>query len=75
MRNRLFRFIALFLLSLFVLSSCGAPADDSDNTMADDSSARIEDTGDEKELEIYIEREDKEVKNILMIGKKLKIFL
>ena len=68
MRNRLFRFIALFLLALFVLSSCGAPLDDSDNTMADDSSALIEDTGDEKELEIYIAREEKEVKNILMIG-------
>ena len=61
--------VALLLAVLMLLSSCGTSADGnadvSDTTFYEGSS---EDTGDEKELEIYIEREDKEVKNILMIG-------
>ena len=61
MKKQVVRLIALLFAVLFVFSSCGVPVDD---PSTDSSQAISEDTGDEKELEIYIEREDKEVKNI-----------
>ena len=69
--KRFIRLLALLLAFLFLFSACGAPSDEVVDTSGSDTKApegSEEDTGDQKELEIYIEREDKEVKNILMIG-------
>ena len=65
MIKRVVRLLALLFVALFLFSACGAPTDDTSDVITQSAS---EDTGDEKALEIYIEREDKEVKNILMIG-------
>ena len=69
--KRFIRSLALLLAFLFLFSACTAPSDEVVDTSGSDTKApegSEEDTGDQKELEIYIEREDKEVKNILMIG-------
>ena len=60
MKNGIVRIIALLLVSLFVLTSCGAPTD-SNLTEGTDSEKIPADTNGE----IYIERESKEIKNIL----------
>ena len=66
-----FRIIAFVLFLLTILTSCGTPSgsieNDGENTteaIATEEVITEADTGND----VYIEREDKEVKNILMIG-------
>ena len=63
MKNGIVRIIALLLVSLFVLTSCGAPTDGNLTEGTDSEKISVDTNG-----EIYIERESKEIKNILMIG-------
>ena len=58
MKLSFLRIVAFILMLIMLLASCAPAAVPSET----------EDTADEVELEIYLEREDKEVKNILMIG-------
>ena len=75
MKSNFLKLVALLLLLVMMLSACGAPAnapsDDSsegsDQGMASGTDAQSELLSDTSN-DIYIEREDKEVKNILMIG-------
>ena len=61
MKSNLLKLTALLLLFVMMLSACGAPVGTSESTEEDTTEV---DTSND----IYIEREDKEVKNILMIG-------
>ena len=60
MKRNLLKLTALFLLLVMALTACGAPS----GTPSGDDVTTEADTGND----IYIEREDKEVKYILMLG-------
>ena len=62
MRSKFLRITALLLLLIMVLSACGAPNNTTTESNEDTTTEAIANN------DIYIEREDKEVKNILMIG-------
>ena len=70
MRTKFLRFTALLLLLVMALGACGpAGGTDTDSTeVSDEVMTRDPNVQDEIVRDIYIEREEKEVKNILMIG-------
>ena len=61
MRTKFLRITALLLLLIMVLSACGAPNDTTTESIEDTTTEAIANN------DIYIERVDKEVKNILML--------
>ena len=65
MKSNFLKLVALLLLLVMMLSACGAPANEpsGDNQTSEEPTTEADTSND-----IYIEREDKEVKNILMIG-------
>ena len=66
MKTRFLQIIAMLLLLVMTLTACGGPVDPVDSDTPETTEAPT--TESETANEIYIEREDKEVKNILMIG-------
>jgi len=66
MKTRFLQIIAMILLLVMTLTACGGPVDPVDSDTPETTEAPT--TESETANEIYIEREDKEVKNILMIG-------
>ena len=67
MKNRIIRITAAILMLLMLLSSC-APATQGNDVTTDDQTTEAPATEAPANDEVYIERPDKEVKKILMIG-------
>ena len=65
MKSNFLKLTALLLLLVMTLTACGTPANEpsGDNQTSEEPTTEADTSND-----IYIEREDKEVKNILMIG-------
>ena len=65
MKSNFLKLTALLLLLVMLLTACGGSADvpSEDNQTSEEPTTEADTSND-----IYIEREDKEVKNILMIG-------
>ena len=70
MRSKFLRFTALMLLLVTVLGACAPSGGVNEDSVeaSDGAMTRDPNVQDEIVRDIYIEREDKEVKNILMIG-------
>ncbi|MBR2388627.1 MAG: DUF4886 domain-containing protein [Clostridia bacterium] len=66
MKTRFLQIIAMLLLLVMTLTACGGPVDPVDSDTPETTEAPT--TESETANDIYIEREDKEIKNLLMIG-------